>query len=113
MRALRTEVASTLIDIEAELRQLDLWDREPPGQAALASTEPFAFDTLTLPQWLQFIFLPTLYTMIEEQRSLPGACAITPMAEEFFRGSGLATGALLEALAQVDALLSGDDAEPE
>jgi uncharacterized protein YqcC (DUF446 family) len=110
---LRIEVAATLIDIEAELRQLDLWDREPPAPAALASTEPFAFDTLTLPQWLQFIFLPTLYTMLEEQRPLPGACAIAPMAEEFFRGSGLATGGLLRALARVDALLSGDAAGPE
>jgi uncharacterized protein YqcC (DUF446 family) len=112
VRALRTEVAATLIDIEAQLRQLNLWDREPPAPEALASREPFAFDTLTLPQWLQFIFLPTLYTLLEEQRPLPEACAITPMAEEYFRGSGLAIGSLLEALDQIDALLSGDIAEP-
>ena len=110
---MRTEVASVLIDIEAELRQLDLWERKPPAPEALASTEPFAFDTLTLPQWLQFVFLPTIYAMLEEQRPLPDACAITPMAEEFFRGSGLATAGLLEALAQVDALLSDDSAAPD
>jgi uncharacterized protein YqcC (DUF446 family) len=104
---MHTEVASLLIDIEAELRRLNLWDREPPAQEALASSEPFAFDTLTLPQWLQFIFLPTLYTMLEEQRPLPEACGVKPMAEEFFRGSGLATGPLLTALEQIDALLSG------
>ena len=110
---MRTDVASVLIDIEAELRQLNLWDRDPPAPEALASTEPFAFDTLTLPQWLQFIFLPTLYTMLEEQRPLPGACGIAPMAEEFFRGSGLATGDLVKVLARIDALLSGDAAVPE
>jgi uncharacterized protein YqcC (DUF446 family) len=110
---MHTEVASLLIDIEAELRQLNLWDREPPAPEALASNEPFAFDTLTLPQWLQFIFLPTLYTMLEEQQPLPEACGITPMAEEFFRGSGLATGSLLKALARIDTLLSGDVPDPE
>ncbi len=50
---MRTEVAELLIDIEAQLRQLNLWDRTPPSKASLASTEPFCIDTLTLPQWLQ------------------------------------------------------------
>lgn len=103
---MQTEVAAVLIDIEAQLRQLGLWDKIPPSSTALASQEPFAVDTLTLPQWLQFIFLPTIYQMLEEQRQLPGACSITPMAEEYFRGAGLATDELLQALGRVDALLS-------
>lgn len=102
----RTEVAEVLIDIEAQLRQLALWESEPPPASALASTEPFAIDTLTLPQWLQFIFLPTLYRMLEQGEALPERCAITPVAEEFFRGSSLATAGLLETLARVDTLLT-------
>ncbi|MGY8909754.1 MAG: YqcC family protein, partial [Flavobacteriales bacterium] len=54
---MRTDVAEVLIDIESELRQLGLWDRQVPSNSALASSEPFCVDTLTLPQWLQFIFL--------------------------------------------------------
>lgn len=111
-QAMHTAVAAVLIDIEACLRQLDLWDSEPPTAEALASTEPFAVDTLTLPQWLQFIFLPTLYTLLDERSRLPDKCAITPLAEEFFRDSGLATAGLLESLAQVDALLSGEVHRP-
>ncbi len=105
---MRTEVAAVLIDIEAQLRQLGLWDRIPPSTEALASTEPFCVDTLTLPQWLQFVFIPTIYRMLEEETPLPERCGIAPMAEEFFRGSGLAVGELVEALSKVDELLSGE-----
>jgi uncharacterized protein YqcC (DUF446 family) len=101
-----TQVAEVLIDIEAELRQLGLWEKIPPSTEALASTEPFCVDTLTLPQWLQFIFLPTIYRMLEQGEALPQRCGIAPMAEEFFRGSGLAIGSLVDALLRMDELLS-------
>lgn len=106
---MRTEVAEVLIDIEAQLRQLGLWDKIPPSREALASTEPFCIDTLTLPQWLQFVFLPTLYQLLEEEQPLPGRCAITPLAEEYFHGGGLPIDGLMEALQRVDELLSGAD----
>ena len=105
---MRTELAAVLIDIEAQLRQLGLWGALPPSEEALASDQPFAVDTLILPQWLQFIFLPTLYRMLEQGQVLPERCAIAPMAEEYFKGCGLATATLEEALLQVDVLLSGE-----
>ncbi len=104
---MRTEIAEVLIDIESQLRQLGLWDRIPPSTEALASTEPFCVDTLTLPQWLQFVFLPTLYRMLEDDLPLPQRCGIAPMAEEFFRGSNLAVAELVASLAVMDELLSG------
>jgi len=103
---MRTEVAEVLMDIEAQLRQLSLWERVPPSSKALASVEPFCVDTLSLPQWLQFVFLPTVYQMLEEDAALPERCAITPMAEEFFRGSKLATAGLLSSLRRIDSLLT-------
>jgi uncharacterized protein YqcC (DUF446 family) len=78
---MHTEVAAVLIDIEAQLRQLGQWDKVPPSSDALASDQPFCVDTLTLPQWLQFIFLPTLYRMLEEKEVLPDRSGIAPMAE--------------------------------
>jgi uncharacterized protein YqcC (DUF446 family) len=104
-----TEVAALLIDIEAQLRQLGLWDKVPPPPEALASDQPFSIDTLTLPQWLQFIFLPTLYRLLDEGQPLPGRCGIAPMAQEYFRGTGFASSALEEALLQMDRMLSGEE----
>lgn len=100
------EVASLLIDIEAELRRLNLWQSEPPSPAALASVEPFAIDTLNFPQWLQFIFLVKIHALIERQQPLPERCNMAPMAEEYFRGGGLDVAALLDTLVALDQLLS-------
>lgn len=102
------QVAALLIDVEAHLRQMGLWDPEPPTDEALASTQPFCIDTLDFNQWLQFIFLPTMYAILEEGRDLPTECAIAPMAEEFFRGSQLPSLQLELTLAKVDRLLTGE-----
>ena len=101
-----TEIAELLLDIESELRQLDLWQKTSPSAAAIASTQPFAVDTLTLSQWLQFVFLPTLYQRIELNQTLPQRCGIAPMAQEYYRGSNLATAPLLQALRQIDVILT-------
>lgn len=106
--SINTEIAAILIDIEAQLRQLGQWDRIPPPAEALASKQPFSVDTLTLPQWLQFVFLPTLYRMLDEDQPLPQRCGIAPMAEEYFRGTGLRSGELEAALLRIDELLSVD-----
>ena len=106
---MRTDIAEVLNDIESELRQLGLWERIPPSSAALASDQPFCVDTLTLPQWLQFIFLPTLYRLLEEDQPLPDRCGIAPMAQEYFRGGGLPTSGLEAALLRTDELLSRDE----
>lgn len=102
-------IAATLIDIEAELRGIGHWDRVSPPVEALRSEQPFAVDTLRFNQWLQFIFIPRIRFLIEQKEALPSACSITPMAEEFYRGQRLPVAGLLDALARIDALLSGDD----
>lgn len=80
-----TDIASLLIDLEAELRRLQWWQSQQPPAEALASTMPFCVDTLGFDQWLQFVFLPTLQQLIALGMALPSNCQITPMAEEFVR----------------------------
>ena len=103
---MKTQVAELLIDIEAELRQLGLWERQAPPAEALASEQPFCIDTLTLPQWLQFIFLPRLYRLLEQDAALPDRCGIAPLAEEYFRGTGLPSAGLEQILLRMDEVLS-------
>ena len=45
---MNSEVTAALIDIEAQLRQLGHWDKEPPSAEAFISDQPFSVDTLTL-----------------------------------------------------------------
>jgi uncharacterized protein YqcC (DUF446 family) len=100
------EVAVLLIDIEAHLRQMNLWEDQHPSAEALASSQPFHVDTLSFTQWLQFVFLPTLHGLIETEQILPAECGISPMAEEYFSGLGLAAGALERTLLSIDRVLS-------
>jgi uncharacterized protein YqcC (DUF446 family) len=100
------EIAALLIDLEGELRRWNHWQSESPEAEALASTEPFCVDTLSLPQWLQFVFIPRVHALAAAQQQLPGRCDIAPMAEEYF---GEAAGAeqLVAIIRQLDERLSG------
>ncbi len=100
-------IAELLIDIENELRYLQLWDDEMISEEALMSEQPFAVDTMTFPQWLQFIFLPRMYYLIEQQMQLPGNCGIAPMAEEYFSVLSLPSLPLVSHLQKIDELLTG------
>ena len=99
-------VAEILIDIEKELRELRLWEFEAPSAEALASTQPFAIDTLNFPQWLQFIFIPRLYMIVGQRTPLPNVSGVKPMAEEYFRVRTLNSAALIMYLERMDKLLS-------
>ena len=94
-----------LIDVEAQMRQLQLWQQETPAPEDLASTEPFAIDTLRFEQWLQFIFLPGLYRLLETNSALPSQCSTAPMAQEYFKGQGIRAPSLESLLLQIDTLL--------
>jgi uncharacterized protein YqcC (DUF446 family) len=100
------EAASLLIDIEAELRRLDLWEWKAPSAAALASTEPFCVDTLSFPQWLQFVFMPRMYALLEMERLPPGRCEIRPLAEQYFSEGRLPAAGLIAAVGRLDELLN-------
>jgi uncharacterized protein YqcC (DUF446 family) len=100
------EVASLLIDIESELRRLDLWQSEPPSAAALASTEPFCIDTLNFPQWLQFIFLPRMYALAQAEQLPLGRCEIQPLAEQYFAELHLPVTPLIDCIGRLDTAIN-------
>ncbi|MCM0612472.1 YqcC family protein [Marinobacter sediminum] len=102
------QVADSLLRIEIELRQLGVWETEPPPEEAFQSTKPFCIDTLAFTQWLQFVFLERLKVMIENDHPLPSVSGIAPMAEEHFRGREQSVGRLIRELQEIDQLLSGD-----
>jgi uncharacterized protein YqcC (DUF446 family) len=106
MNNLHIAVAEILIDIEKELRELQLWDDEMISDEALMSEQPFAIDTMTFPQWLQFIFLPRMYFIIEQQLQLPANCGIAPMAEQYFSVLRLPSLRLIGHLQKIDELLT-------
>ncbi|HEY9035784.1 MAG TPA: YqcC family protein [Pseudomonadales bacterium] len=98
------QLASVLMDIEAALRQHELWAQDAPSEEQLASTQPFCIDTLEFPQWVQFVMLPRFYAMIEVRAELPERCSIHPVAEMYFQGLDKEVTALMAALRELDGL---------
>ena len=99
------QLASLLLDVEKELRAMQLWDQQIPPAQALASSEPFAIDQLSFNQWLQFIFLPKMAEIVETASALPESCSVAPMAEEFYRAEQVDAISLIRHLAAIDALI--------
>ena len=99
-------VLPILTAIEQELLSLQLWSEQRPSDEALGSTQPFCIDTLTLPQWIQFVLIERLRHMIDAQLPLPHQCGVAPIAEEFFKPASLDSRHLIELLEQLDQQLS-------
>ena len=79
-------IADQLLLIERELRALGWWGEHAPSDEALASVEPFCVDTLDFSQWLQWIFLPRMKYILEQDMALPNASGILQMAEMVYQG---------------------------
>lgn len=101
------ELKELLDGIEALMGKLDLWQTHSPSPEALLSRQPFCMDTLSFSQWLQFMFLPRMREILEQQQAWPNSCEIKPMAEEYFKSTTVQAGDLIRVLGSVDALISG------
>lgn len=105
---MRDELSLLLQSLERELRSQGRWDDEPPPAEALYSTQPFAFDTLSFDQWLQWVLLPRLHELLLRQLPLPANCAIQPMAEEVYGLHDPECTRIVLIIGQIDALLTDD-----
>ncbi len=96
------QLADLLLEIEAEMRRLQLWQITPPEAEALQSLMPFCHDTLRLEQWLQWVFLPKMRQVVESEEECPSSSEIAPLAEYRFAQLEQPTGALLSLLERFD-----------
>lgn len=99
----RHDIASLLIDLEAVMRNGGLWSETPPAAEALASVQPFCVDTLELAEWLQFIFIPRIYALLDSGAPLPEKCEIRPVVEEALDNPGRD---LLRVIGELDAVIT-------
>lgn len=102
----RQDLADTVLRIELALRRSHLWSSEPPSPAAMASRTPFCADTLSFPEWLQFVFLPRMHEALEGREPLPEDSNISAMAEESLPALGGDARRLLPLLREFDELIN-------
>ncbi|WNC71009.1 YqcC family protein [Thalassotalea psychrophila] len=95
-----------------QLKHVELWQVAKPSPQALSSTQPFCLNTLTFEQWLQFVFIEKLHTMIISNLPLPTQISVSPMGEEAFKNLGKDATDIINTLADIDELLSGEKGQP-
>ncbi|MEH6566754.1 MAG: YqcC family protein [Halopseudomonas sp.] len=100
-------------DLESELRSLGLWSTHPPEPARLDSSAPFCVDTLLFEQWLQWLFIPRMAAVLDQQAGLLAKPRLLPMAEQAFVHLGRRRHSLLSAVAQIDRLAAALPANPK
>ena len=102
----RQALPGSMKSVEQALSELALHSTVPPSPEAFASVQPFCVDTMSFPQWVQFVFLPKLEGMLEGGESMPPWCDVAPMAEEYFRNLEQDGSLLIEALRRLDELVT-------
>ncbi|PWK49248.1 YqcC family protein [Pleionea mediterranea] len=85
MSQIHQELMSFIDELSSTMRQLNLWAEQPPEEYCFESTAPFCADTMAFEQWLQFVFIPRLQMLAEQQGTLPAPANILPMAEQVFK----------------------------
>ncbi|WP_407331199.1 YqcC family protein [Enterovibrio sp. 27052020O] len=81
------DVEVLLAQLQQELERNGHWQEGSPSIEALASTEPFAIDTLTCTEWLQWVFIPKMQFLIVHMHPLPVSFSISPYVEEALKGA--------------------------
>lgn len=107
-----TAIFTALHHLETALRQQNLWSETTPSKEQLASTEPFCVDTLPFEQWLQWVFIPKMTTLI----SMPSFSGfshtsdIHSMADYVFKTYEQPTEEITQIIQHIDTLLNKEPA---
>ncbi|RAR62140.1 MULTISPECIES: YqcC family protein [Halomonadaceae] len=95
--------------LEATLKASDLWRVEEPSTEAMASQQPFCVDSMSLPQWLRFVFIARLDAMIAAQAALPASCNVAPAADVYLKQEQARAGdrlLVVKAIEEVDQVIN-------
>ncbi|WP_217515080.1 YqcC family protein [Vibrio metschnikovii] len=96
-----THLPILLEQLTTELKAATLWQEKRPTEDKLLSREPFAIDTLHPHEWLQWIFLPRMWQLLEAKQPLPRGFLLTPYFVEAWKAqSGYQP--LIEVLMEID-----------
>lgn len=101
------ELAGALRQLEATLQGAGLWEVSMPEPAAFESRQPFCVDTMTLPEWLRYVFVARLWALVDAQAALPTSCAVAPAMEVWLNTADVDEGAaVLRDLAEIDRIVT-------
>lgn len=103
------QLSQALGELEETLKAAHLWQIEAPDQTAMRSQQPFCVDTMSMPQWLRFVFIQRLQELADERGAMPVKCEVAPAVAVYLQQEGvdaLGQQRLIKAIEQVDYLVT-------
>ena len=80
----KEKIKQILALLEDNLKNSELWSEEEISKEKLSSKVPFCADTLSYPEWLQFVFIRRMHAIVDGEDELPSASGLFPMAQVYF-----------------------------
>ncbi|MBD1575088.1 YqcC family protein [Vibrio sp. S11_S32] len=77
-----TKLIDALEQLEDKMIELTFWEAQAPSAEALASNQPFSVDTLSPTQWLQWVFMPKMRSLMASDCEMPAGFEISPYFEQ-------------------------------
>jgi uncharacterized protein YqcC (DUF446 family) len=102
------QVAAITAAIEAEMKRIGYWSTEALPAEAYEFNQAFAMDTMAFSQWLQFILIPRVHQILDEQGTLPAKSMVAVQAIREFDGDDNAQP-LVSLLINFDAVINNGD----
>lgn len=100
---LYSAVERKISEIEAEMKRIGYWSLEPLPEEAYDFRQAFGMDTMAFSQWLQYILIPRVRTIIEQKGDFPSESMVGMQAVREFDGDATASG-LVKLLSEFDDL---------
>ena len=76
---------TALLELEASMKAADLWRMPTPDADAFASQQPFCIDTMSLPQWVRFVFIARLNALMDARAAMPAKCEVAPAVAAYLQ----------------------------
>jgi uncharacterized protein YqcC (DUF446 family) len=72
--------------IEEEMKRIGYWDEAPLPARAYDFHKAFGQDTMTFTQWLQFVLIPRVHQVVQQQSEFPRSSMVGAQAIREFDG---------------------------
>lgn len=105
------ELKQALHELESCMEDAQLWQMATPPASAFSSEQPFSADTMSLPEWLRFVFVARLHALADAQAPMPASCDVTPALEAYLTSVPVSTQhrrELCQAVTRIDRLITGN-----
>ncbi|MCY9845216.1 YqcC family protein [Vibrio caribbeanicus] len=82
----KRNLCKLLAELELQMKQVAIWQAEPPNTEYLMSQQPFAMDRLEPSEWLQWVFIEKLRHQMGENLPIPEQFNVSPYFEQCWQG---------------------------